>query len=278
MRDLVRFTAKLLMSVIVIGVALLFGTGATAASLDDGVSAFRNGQFATAFHVLRPLAQEGDTEAQFFVAVMYDLGRGVTADHDRALRLYETAADKGYAPALFNIGTMYESGRGTEPDFAEAMHWYRRAAELGVGKAQNNIGAMFAYGRGVPQDYVKAYMWYSLAAAHLPPGADRQFTVQNREGLATKMTPDQVSRAQQLSQAWESTVVEAASTEDQIVTADATSCERAEYASWPQAHEGELQSRDRTTIVTADQRTDTVTVEDVQPRRSSRTLWRAKRD
>lgn len=277
MRDLVRLTAKLLMSVIVVGVTLLFGTAATAASLDDGVRAFRNGQFATAFHVLSPLARQGETEAQFFVAVMYDLGRGVTPDHERALRLYERAAEKGHAAALFNIGTMYENGRGIAPDFAEAMRWYRRAAEQGVGKAQNNIGAMFAYGRGVPQDYIKAYMWYSLAAAHLPAGADRQFTEENREGIATRMTPDQVARAQQLSLAWETTVKDAAGAAHQIASADSALCERAEHSTWAQALERELEAYDRTTIVTADQPADTVTVEDGKSRRSGSTLWRAKR-
>jgi hypothetical protein len=57
-------------------------------------------------------------------------------------------------------------------------------------------------GQGVPQDYAKAYMWYIFAASRFPPGEWRDNAVNNRDIVAKKMTPAQISEAQKLAQEW----------------------------------------------------------------------------
>ncbi len=61
---------------------------------------------------------------------------------------------------------------------------------------------MYSNGVGVPQDYVQAHMWYKLAASRHPPGEDRDTAVKNRDNVAKKMTPAQISEAQKLAREW----------------------------------------------------------------------------
>ncbi len=68
--------------------------------------------------------------------------------------------------------------------------------------AQYNLGVMYDIGRGVPQDYAQAHMWLNLAASRFPPGKDRDNAVKNRDIVAEKMTPAQISEAQKLAREW----------------------------------------------------------------------------
>ena len=97
---------------------------------------------------------------------------------------------------------MYDKGQGVPQDYAEAVKWYRKAAEQGNALALNNLGFMYGKGRGVPQDYVQAHMWYNLAASRKPPGKSRDDSVKNRDIVAEKMTPADVSKAQRLAREW----------------------------------------------------------------------------
>ena len=57
--------------------------------------------------------------------------------------------------------------------------------------------------QGVPQDYARAYGWFNLAAAHYPPGADREKAVRNRNLLAAQLTPAQLADAQAHTRTWQ---------------------------------------------------------------------------
>ncbi len=97
---------------------------------------------------------------------------------------------------------MYDNGRGVPQDYAETLKWYRKAAEQGHASAQYNLGFMYDNGRGVPQDYVQAHVWFNLAASRKPPGKSRDQSVKNRDIVAEKMTPADVSKAQRLAREW----------------------------------------------------------------------------
>ncbi len=86
-------------------------------------------------------------------------------DYATALEEWLPVAEQGNAPAQSNLGLMYHKGQGVPRDYAEAAKWYRLAAEQGNANAQSNLGFMYSNGEGVPQDYIQAHMWYNLAAA-----------------------------------------------------------------------------------------------------------------
>ncbi len=108
------------------------------------------------------------------------------------------------------------------------MRWFRLAADQGDARAQLILGFKYAkafsrtipkpcagFGslpirvtpvrssnsvsctptaRGLPDDYVLAYVWYNLAAAQGNEAARKL-----KDNLRTRMTTDQIARAQELS-------------------------------------------------------------------------------
>jgi hypothetical protein len=180
---------------------LMLTGGAAAGPYEDGVAAYERGDYATALRLWRPLAEQGDANAQSNLGFMYEKGRGVPQDEAEAVKWYRLAAEQGYANAQSNLGFMYEKGRGVPQDDGEAVKWYRLAAEQGLARAQYNLGVMYGGGKGVPQDNVQAYMWFDLSARYLE-GVERDRTVQIRDIIASKMTPDQIAEAQRLAREW----------------------------------------------------------------------------
>ena len=92
---------------------------------------------------------------------------------------------------------MYDNGYGVPQDYAEAVKWYRRAAEQGDADAQHNLGVIYANGQGILQDYTLAHMWFNLAGA----GGNKKAS-ENRDLVATQMTPAQIAEAQRLAREW----------------------------------------------------------------------------
>ncbi len=188
---------------LVLTVAILLGLAAPAwAGLAEGTAAYLRGDYATALREFRPLANQGNAQAQNNLGTLYYYGKGVPEDYAKAAKWFRKAAEQGNAGAQYNVGLMYDNGLGVPQDHAEAAKWYRKAAEQGDADAQNNLGHMYGQGRGVPQDYVQAHMWYTLAASRLPPGTDRDGAVKNRDIAAKLMTSAQIAEAQRLAREW----------------------------------------------------------------------------
>jgi hypothetical protein len=80
-----------------------------------------------------PLAEQGDAEAQYYVARIYANGMGgVPVDYGRAVSWYQKAARQQYQSALQELGYMYEQGLGVERDALQALNLQRQAAGLGA--------------------------------------------------------------------------------------------------------------------------------------------------
>jgi TPR repeat protein len=90
--------------------ALALFSPAMAGSLDDGVGAELRGDYATAMRLLRPLAEQGNADAQFELGFMYQYGEGVPEDYEQAVAWYRKAADQGNAGGQACLGTMYRDG------------------------------------------------------------------------------------------------------------------------------------------------------------------------
>jgi TPR repeat protein len=150
--------------------ALIFSTSlAVAKPLEDGMDAYRRGDYATALTLLRPLAESGDPAAQSSLGYMYQSGLGVPEDLGQAANLFHEAAEHGYAPAMVNLG------------------------------------AMFEVGAGVPQDNVEAYKWYSLAVSNFKTEAEvtaRDVATANRKTLSARMSGSELADAQQAVSDW----------------------------------------------------------------------------
>ena len=124
-------------------------------------------------------------------------------DYVEALRLWGQLADQGNARAQFSIGQMYYMGQGVPRDYTQADAWYRKAADQGFDYAQFDLGVAYEDGGlGVPQDYALAYMWFNLASSPATNTDLRQMAVENRDKVAAKMRPEQITEAQRMAREW----------------------------------------------------------------------------
>jgi TPR repeat protein len=86
-------------------------------------------------------------------------------DHHFAVQLYEESAENGDSDAQYKLGLLYLTGNGALQDFAEAAKWLRLAAEQGYALAQYELGLIYRSGYGLAIDQVQSYVWLNLAAA-----------------------------------------------------------------------------------------------------------------
>src|ERR1700747_2961427 len=61
-------------------------------------------------------------------------------------------AEGGDAQSQFELGRVYEDGKDVPLDDDRAAEWFRKSAEQGNAQAQNSLGVMYALGRGVQRD------------------------------------------------------------------------------------------------------------------------------
>jgi len=168
---------------------------------DQALAAWRRGEYATAYRLWLPIADEGDPDAQFYLGYMSEYGQGAPRNSMEAIKWYRKAADQEHAVAQFSLGMMYANGEGVPASDTEAAQWYRLAADQGLAGAQFDLGTLYAEGRGVPQDDVLAYMWLELVASQLAKH-QRNSTIDALDLVASKMTLTQVAEARQLALEW----------------------------------------------------------------------------
>lgn len=183
--------------------------------------------YAKAVNWYRKAIDQGSVTAKYRLAYHYFYGFGIPKNPVKASELYEQAkartgfanefalahyqegsepeavrwirfvAEQGDADALFNLAIMYYNGQGVPQDYVEAVKWFSKAAEQGVPEAQYNLGLMYFNGQGVPQDYVEAHFWSNLAAAQ-----GYKEAIRNRDIMAKKMTPADISMALARAREW----------------------------------------------------------------------------
>jgi TPR repeat protein len=88
-------------------------TGAAASSaLDDGISAYRHGEFGKSAEIFASLANNGDATAQYLLSCQTINGVGVTADEDAGWSLMEQASDNNNADASVVMARRLEAMGG----------------------------------------------------------------------------------------------------------------------------------------------------------------------
>jgi uncharacterized protein len=138
-------------------------------SADDQAAerAYQHGDYATAFQEWKPLAELGNSVAQYMLGELYFSGRGVIQNYDEAVRWFRSAAHQEHSHAQFYLGLCYDRGLGVRKDYHEAERWFRRAAEQDHSDAQFHLAELYRLGQGLPQDMAKAVQWYERAARQL---------------------------------------------------------------------------------------------------------------
>ncbi len=86
------------------------------------------------------------------------------ADYSTALALWLKEAEKGNSQAQYYVATMYEKGLGTSPNYQQAANWYQKALDQGFSQAAVNLGRLHEQGLGVSPNQKEAFQIYAKAS------------------------------------------------------------------------------------------------------------------
>lgn len=134
------------------------------AHLQTGLAAYKKMDYASALKELKPLAEDGDAQAQTTLGLVYANSQGASKDDAQAVSWFRKASDQSDPSGRYYLGFMYEKGRGVPKDEAEAAKLYRVAAQLGENNAQYSLALLYMNGQGVAKDVDEAKKWHLRAA------------------------------------------------------------------------------------------------------------------
>lgn len=125
-----------------------------------------------------PLAENGDSEAQFNLYLLYNLGKGgVSKDLSQAFYWCEKSAKQGHSKAQFYLGGIYLNGFGTLIDKNKAFYWMTKSAKEGNRSAQYLLAGMYWKGEGTLKDTNQTFYWYKKSAEQGEPNAQYQLGI-----------------------------------------------------------------------------------------------------
>ncbi len=132
--------------------------------LASGIAAFETKNFGLAMQILSPLADAGQAEAMYRVAIIHQNGLGRMQNKRLALRMMQGAAAQGHAFAMHGLGFMHYQGECVDQqDYVEAIRWFEKAAERGLPGAMMTLGMMAEAGQGMAPNPELAQQWYQKA-------------------------------------------------------------------------------------------------------------------
>lgn len=121
-----------------------------------------------------------------------------TGDLALALKNFRPLAEEGDPTAQFWLGMIYYSegieGKEEHESEKEAVKWLSLSAQQGNAMGQITLSQRYFNGEGVPQDYVMAHMWLNIAMQN----GMREQASQELARFETRMSRDQIADAQRL--------------------------------------------------------------------------------
>ncbi|MBL6431321.1 MAG: SEL1-like repeat protein [Alphaproteobacteria bacterium] len=121
-------------------------------TIDYAYGAFQRGWYLTALSLATPRAEEGDTAAQTLLGVLYETGRGLPQDAEKAASWYSLAAANGNVKAALRYGLLLLNGIGVAEDRQKAGDMFQIAADADVPEAIYNLAGLYRTGEGRPYD------------------------------------------------------------------------------------------------------------------------------
>lgn len=116
-------------------------------------------------------ADIGNIDAMAQLGIYYEAGtRGLSQDYNRAMSLYEKAANAGDVMAMVQIANLYAGGHSYSEvpspfkDDAKALEWYKKAAETGDSYSITRLGRIYVENKITPVNYKEAFRLFSQAA------------------------------------------------------------------------------------------------------------------
>ena len=99
------------------------------------LSVIKDKRFKEAISPCSKDAKNGDSQAQYNLAVLYFKGLGTKQDYKSSFAWLSKSTSNDYLPAFNMLGYHYEKGIGVEQDLKKAAHWYKKSAKKAMLKA-----------------------------------------------------------------------------------------------------------------------------------------------
>lgn len=142
-----------------------------------GLRWYQEGNFDIARKFWKPLAEDGDCDAQYTMGLLYYEGAGVRKSYGRAVELWSSAAQQGQAQAEIALGAVY--------------------SHIGIPYTPLNCKR----GCGVMKDLVRGYKWFGLASKL---GSPREVRIAEKSivRISVEMSSEQIEQAKSKIKDW----------------------------------------------------------------------------
>jgi hypothetical protein len=120
------------------------------------------------------LAEKGDQDAQFKLALAYLANPPSAKFADEAIRLMGESASKGNINAIHQLGCQNAFGEEAASSISQSIELWSKSAESGNPYSMFNIGVAYKSGNGMDKDLNEAKEWFELAFinGYRPDNAD----------------------------------------------------------------------------------------------------------
>lgn len=183
---------------------------AAACSTTPGDAARRGGHYPQAANLYEAGAKQGDPVAAQKLGDLYNFRPGLPEDHEKAVYWYKKAIELGDIPSYWSIGVIYRDGNGNVPkDYGLAEQYFLLGAEKGQHYSMYDLAGMYAEQLTKSPNDIEGLKWLNIVttfAATCPRNEGCQYILRDpkkvREGLESRMNPDQEQKAKELADSW----------------------------------------------------------------------------
>jgi len=105
-------------------------------------------------------ADEGNSEAMYWLARAHYKGLGVEKNHKEMVDFLKAGAAKGHTQSIYRLGQAFHLGLGVDQDIKEAVEYYERAIDLGSHDAEGALAQLLYYSdryEDVEQNFAKSF-------------------------------------------------------------------------------------------------------------------------
>lgn len=168
----------------------LAGSDLNVASLTDRKTAWGSLAPDQEFQ-LASLADEGNTRAMLGLGYMSLSPEKSRFKPEKAFELFSRASAQGEPEAMFELAKLYEKGIGTPQDLPKALELYQKSADLGFADAINDLGFLYYQGAsGLPRDQARGVQLFLKAADLRHPQAMYNVAALIDDGVIKGKTSD----------------------------------------------------------------------------------------
>lgn len=133
--------------------------------LIDGYTTLGGSKLTEAVGLLKKAADRHSPQAEHYLALMYEYGRGIKQDLKEAAKYYKRAAEQQNVESIYNLAMMHAFGRGISQDFKQAIGLLQQGVLFGHAPSIYYMGVIKSQGHGTPVNYEEALSYFERAAS-----------------------------------------------------------------------------------------------------------------